>query len=228
MKTRVKVEAFAFILALIFAVLEVSNHEVPPRLIAWVAVGVFFVVLLIEICFVTPYNRELELVANHSDEKRKLSTRLDALQADFQSLKNDRLLRRHAAREACLHATIDFLTQEHDMPLMTLGAAWKAKIYELEENEDIVWVAEQLAQLGYGDPFAGIPEEDYLRFLTAARRAGKNMAGNNALDAYEALTEWAINGKLEIPWAWRRDQDSDAMPPSSIPDTGASPPQPTS
>jgi hypothetical protein len=117
----------------------------------------FFVVFIVEVCFVAPYRHA-----------KSIESKLNEL---TDTKKHEREKRVHE----CVDATVGIL--KSDQPLMPFHALSRANAYRLESNDEVVEVCKRIEACGYGHPLRGprdewvVPESDWLAFLKRVKYA---------------------------------------------------------
>jgi hypothetical protein len=100
-KARVRAEAVAFVAFLIFGVIALCFINFPSDKIVWWSVFAAFVVtLLVEFCFITPYQRQNRQEQKHREEIDGITQERDGLQNQLEQL-NQQPLTGIRLRNAC-------------------------------------------------------------------------------------------------------------------------------
>jgi hypothetical protein len=71
--------------------------------------------------------------------------------------------------EECLSRAAELLKNKKDGIIMNFHGLYRAKAYDLESNDDLIWVCNRLVAHGYSHPFEGLdecmPQNEWLDFM---------------------------------------------------------------
>lgn len=74
----------------------------------------------------------------------------------------------HKAEE-CLSRAAQLIKEKKDGIIMNFHGLYRARAYELESNDDLIWVCDKLVEHGYSHPFKGLdecmPQNEWLDFM---------------------------------------------------------------
>ena len=69
----------------------------------------------------------------------------------------------------CLNRAAELLKQKKDGIIMNFHGLYRARAYDLQSNDDLIWVCDKLVAHGYSHPFEGLdecmPQSEWLDFM---------------------------------------------------------------
>jgi hypothetical protein len=99
----------------------------------------------------------------------------------------------HKAEE-CLNRAAELIKEKKDGVIMNFHGLYKAGAYDLESNDDLVWVCDKLVAHGYSHPFEGLdecmPQNEWLDFMKWGRLHADWNFGQDG-DYLHAAIQWS-------------------------------------
>ncbi len=98
------------------------------------------------------------------------------------------------ARDECLNKAVDLL-KKHKIFLLPIQAVYRARVYKLQSNDDVLWISSELEKHGHGNPFENLDEivlpSERLEFFQWGRKLSEVdlSAGGDFIAAIQAWPE---------------------------------------
>lgn len=179
-KARVRCEAILFAVFLLGGLLLLKYSSLPIDRTTWlIGFGVFVVVFLFELCFLSPYQYAKTLIQER-----------DSLDAQLNKLRADKL---EEGKEMFAAAAEKIAQGTHP-----LRALQEVRADTLDTNDMLIAFCEDLQKHGHPHPFEdiAIKKECWLEFLQTARSRGLNLSNEEA--TLEWITEMFVQaGKIK-------------------------------
>lgn len=177
---RGRTEIVIFVLALLaYPVGIISPTLDYTSVLYWMAVGVFAVVLLVQLCFVAPYRHAQKQLEAHAAAMATKEHEIELLRQ--QAVSESHLRAQKIVDQACA-----ILRATPNQTSFTLRALQLAGVAELETEEEFTFICQALVNRNYPDPrdlIESVLPDGWLNFIRFANKDGR------ALDRPESVYE---------------------------------------